>query len=91
MVAQLSAGPSPVKDLAESHPVSLPTFLKHLQVLEQAQIVSSAKRGRVRVCQLEPQRLIEAEHWLDRRRSEWTARLNQLDQLLIEMKQDDSP
>lgn len=73
-------------DLAEPFAMALPSFLQHLQVLEAAGMVSSQKRGRTRTYRLEPQRLLEAEHWMDARRKEWETRLDQLDEFLSELK-----
>lgn len=75
-------------DLAKPFEMALPSFLQHLQVLEESGLVSSKKTGRVRVFQLEPQPFLEAEHWMDRRRKDWKARLDQLDQLLLKMKEE---
>jgi hypothetical protein len=61
--------------------------MQHMEVLEKCGMVSSAKSGRVRVCQLEPPPLLLAEHWIDAHRNQWETRLNQLDALLINLKE----
>jgi DNA-binding transcriptional ArsR family regulator len=62
-------GRSSVKELAEPFPIGLPTFLKHLKVLEDSGLVSSEKSGRTRTCRIRTEHLGEAERWLSRRRS----------------------
>ena len=47
ILARLALGETSVKDLARPIPMSLPTVLKHLAILERGGIVHSEKRGRV--------------------------------------------
>lgn len=61
-------GVASVKDLAAPFPIGLPTFLKHLRVLEDSGLVSSVKTGRIRTCRMQTEYLGEAELWLSRRR-----------------------
>jgi DNA-binding transcriptional ArsR family regulator len=78
MVERLSRGPAPVSELARPLPMSLPSVMQHLGVLEAAGLVRSEKVGRVRTCAIEPQALSFAEQWLNARRSEWERRLDRL-------------
>ncbi len=80
VVERLALGPAAVSELAEPFDMALPSFLKHLRVLEACGIVVSEKRGRVRTCRLDPARLQVVEHWLGRQRRIWERRLDQLDQ-----------
>lgn len=89
VVAQLSAGPSSVSDLAAAHDMALPSFLEHLKVLEGAGLVRSKKVGRVRTCELAPERLAVVETWLDRQRVLWEARLDRLDAYLLSMEKEE--
>ncbi len=61
MVERLSQGPAAVSELAAPLPMSLPSAMQHLGVLEAAGLVMSAKVGRVRTCAIEPDRLSLAE------------------------------
>ncbi|MCC6522028.1 MAG: helix-turn-helix transcriptional regulator, partial [Polyangiaceae bacterium] len=54
--------------------MALPSFLKHLAVLEQSGVVRSRKEGRVRTCELVPRRLAQAERWLAAQRVVWESR-----------------
>jgi DNA-binding transcriptional ArsR family regulator len=79
VIAQLATGPASVSDLAQRHSMALPSFLKHLRVLEASELVVSRKVGRVRLCQLRPDALAVAQSWLEHERRVWETRLDQLD------------
>jgi DNA-binding transcriptional ArsR family regulator len=89
IVERLSRGPAPVSELARPLPMSLPSVMQHLDVLQAAGLVRSQKIGRVRTCAIEPQALSQAEQWINARRSEWEARLDRLGIYLEEMKRDE--
>ncbi len=78
MVERLSRGPAAVSELARPLPMSLPSAMQHLGVLEAAGLVRSAKVGRVRTCTIEPTALSNAEQWINARRIEWERRLDRL-------------
>ena len=78
MVERLSRGPAAVSELARPLPMSLPSVMQHLGVLEAAGLVRSEKLGRVRTCAVEPAALSLAEQWIDARRIEWDQRLDRL-------------
>lgn len=67
--------------------MALPSFLQHLQVLEDCGLVRSVKNGRVRTCRLAPRPLAQAEKWLEKQRTSWECRLDQLDSYLAELKE----
>ncbi|MDB4908055.1 MAG: ArsR family transcriptional regulator [Gemmatimonadetes bacterium] len=83
----LSAGPATVSDLAEPFDMKLPSFVQHLSLLEQARLVKSRKRGRVRTYELAPERFKVAEDWLAARRREWEARLDRFDDYVKQLKE----
>jgi DNA-binding transcriptional ArsR family regulator len=85
MVERLSRGPAPVSELARPLPMSLPAALQHLGVLEDAGLVRSEKRGRVRMCATEPGALSLAEQWINARRLEWEHRLDRLGHYLAQL------
>jgi DNA-binding transcriptional ArsR family regulator len=78
MLERLARGPAPVSELAKPLPMSLPSAMQHLGVLEAAGLVRTEKRGRVRSCAIEPQGLSLAEQWINARRAEWEQRLDRL-------------
>jgi DNA-binding transcriptional ArsR family regulator len=79
VLERLSRGPTSVSKLAEPFKMTLPSFVQHLQVLEQSGLVRSAKKGRVRTCELAPKSLNNAEHWMSSQRAIWEKRLDQFD------------
>lgn len=90
VIERLTAGPAPVSELARPFPMALPSFLQHLCVLEDCGLVTSRKSGRVRTYSLAPKRLKLASTWLEKQRVIWDRRLDQLDDYLIQMKEQKS-
>lgn len=82
VVERLGHGACRVSELAAPFEMALPSFLQHLRLLEEAGLVRSTKAGRVRTCELVPERLAVAEHWLATQRKLWERRLDQLDATL---------
>src|ERR1700722_14340123 len=78
MIDRLSRGPAPVSELARPLPMSLPSAMQHLGVLQAAGLVRTKKIGRVLTCAIEPQALSQAEQWINARRTEWEHRLDRL-------------
>ena len=91
IIERLSRGPTPVSELARPLPMSLPSAMQHLGVLEAAGLVRSKKIGRVRTCAIEPKALSRAEQWINARRTEWQHRLDRLGEYLktLETEGDD--
>ncbi len=88
MLERLAHGPAPVSELARPSGLRLPTILRHLSVLEEAGLVTTAKDGRVRSCALVPQALTPLRSWLDDQRAVWEARLDRLDAYVMQLMKD---
>ena len=86
VIERLTHGPASVSELHAPHDIALPTFLRHLRVLEDSGLVRSEKKGRVRVVHIEAAPLSAAEDWLSRQRRVWEARLHQLDALALTLE-----
>lgn len=82
VLARLLRAEATVGDLAAAHPMSLPGFLKHIQILERAGLVTTNKVGRQRVCQAIPSRLVEARDWIEENRKFWEGQLDSLELFL---------
>lgn len=78
VIATLAHGPQAVSALAAHHDMALPSFLKHLDKLEQAGVITSLKSGRVRTCHLHPDALRPAQDWLTREAVKWGDALDRL-------------
>ncbi|MEM9050300.1 MAG: metalloregulator ArsR/SmtB family transcription factor [Pseudomonadota bacterium] len=81
VIERLTEGPAPVKELHAPHDMALPTFLKHLSKLEEAGLVRTEKKGRVRTVHIEAGPLQRAEDWLSKQRKMWEGRLDRLTRL----------
>lgn len=90
MVDRLTKGKASVSELREPLGISLPAVMQHLQVLEDAGLVTSKKVGRVRTCSLDTGPLSQAEQWLNERRSLWEHRLDRLGAFLLQPENPDN-
>ena len=86
VVQRLTKGEATVSDLHAPHDMGLPSFMKHLGVLEAAGLVTSEKAGRVRTCALNPETMTAAERWFEEQRTFWQGRYEQLDDLLASLQ-----
>ena len=82
ILARLSEGEAPVKELAAPFDLSGPAITKHLHVLERAGLISRGREGQMRPCRLEPHALAPAADWIDQYRAMWEERLDRLDSYL---------
>lgn len=78
IVGVLGRGPASVSALAAPFAMALPSFMKHLSVLERSGVIRSHKAGRVRTCALEPQALTQAQRWIAEQRATWEARTDRM-------------
>lgn len=78
IVEHLAQGPATLSALAGPLGISLPAVHQHMAVLEEAGLAACEKRGRVRLCRLDPKGLGAAEQWIADRRRLWEARLDAL-------------
>jgi DNA-binding transcriptional ArsR family regulator len=90
VLEQLGKGDASITDLAAKFQMTLTGMKKHVQILEQAGLVSSQKVGRVRTCTLGRRRLDEEMVWLEKVRRLWDARFNELDKIVNELKRKES-
>lgn len=78
VIERLVTGPAAVSELHAPHDIALPTFMRHLKVLEDSGLVRSEKKGRVRTVHIEAAPLAVAEGWLQKQRAMWEGRLDRL-------------
>ncbi|MBL4807318.1 MAG: winged helix-turn-helix transcriptional regulator [Rhodobacteraceae bacterium] len=64
ILSQLLENDQTVKQVAEPHAISMAMISKHLQILGRAGLVRQIKRGREKICQLEPDALFVASRWM---------------------------
>lgn len=82
VIARLSRGEASVAELAAPHDMALPSFLQHVRVLEAAGLIRTEKKGRVRTCRLEAERLAALEQWITQYEAAWRGRLDRLGDFL---------
>ena len=86
VLEQLGREEASITDLADRFHMTLTGMRKHVGVLEQAELVTTAKVGRVRTCRLGPRRLEHETAWIERHRRLWDSRFAELDNVLEELK-----
>ena len=84
IVERLSANEQTVGMLAEPLDMSLAAVSKHIGILEEAGLVTRRKRGRERICTLDPAGLLAVRDWTERYVEFWNSRLDALDRALKE-------
>lgn len=89
MVELLRTGPQSAGDLGAAAGLGQPQTSKHLRVLRDAGLVTVTPDGQRRLYALRPSPLADLDAWLQRFRAIWTARFDQLDQLLAEEDDDE--
>jgi len=83
---QLGRADASITDLALAFHMTLTGMRKHVGILEQAELVTTEKVGRVRTCRLGPRRLDEETEWIERYRRLWDARFDELERVVTEQQ-----
>ncbi|WP_438750618.1 ArsR/SmtB family transcription factor [Pararhizobium sp. O133] len=86
VLEQLGRADASITELADRFHMTLTGMKKHVGVLEQAGLVQTEKIGRVRTCRLGSRRLEDEAAWIERYRQLWTARFDDLDAVLEDVK-----
>jgi DNA-binding transcriptional ArsR family regulator len=89
VLEQLGRADASITELAEKFHMTLTGMKKHVSVLEQAGLVATEKVGRVRTCRLGLRRLEEEAAWIEKYRQLWSARFDELDKVVEELKRKD--
>ena len=87
VLGRLGQGTATIGELAAPFDMALPSFMKHIGVLERSRLIVSRKRGRVRTCALDRDNLIAAERWFGEQHLLWQTRYSKLDSLLASIKE----
>jgi DNA-binding transcriptional ArsR family regulator len=82
ILERLGRGSATISELADPTGMSLTGLKKHVQILEQAGLVTTEKRGRARYCRLGPRRLDDASQWIERYRRDWADRFDRLEDVI---------
>jgi DNA-binding transcriptional ArsR family regulator len=87
IIARLSRGPATVNELAEPFEITKQAISKHIQVLEQAGLVTRSRDAQRRPVHLDPAQLEALTAWIDRYRLQSEEQYRRLDALLKEVKE----
>ena len=82
IIARLSRGQATVNELAEPFEITKQAVSKHIQVLEQAGLVTRSREAQRRPVHLNPARLETLTAWVDKYRLVHEERFRRLDALL---------
>ena len=91
IVGRLGQGPETVSALAAPFEMALPSFMKHLSVLERCGVIRSRKDGRVRTCELVPRTLTQAERWMAAQREVWESRSDRMVEFVERLHDEETP
>jgi DNA-binding transcriptional ArsR family regulator len=79
ILTRLGEGPATIGELAGPLDMTLTGVKKHVQVLEEAGLVTTAKVGRARECRLGTERLDDVMSWISLYQQLWERRLDGLE------------
>jgi DNA-binding transcriptional ArsR family regulator len=87
VLESLSGDSRAVTELAQPHGMSLPGFMKHLRVLEEAGLIACMKEGRVVSCALDAAPMKHAAAWIARYEKFWAEKLDSLARYLYQQEE----
>ena len=82
VLERLGRADASITDLAQTFHMTLTGMRKHVGVLERAELVTTAKVGRARICRLGARPLEAETAWLEWYRQLWDARFQALDRMV---------
>jgi DNA-binding transcriptional ArsR family regulator len=86
ILERLRRGSATIGELARPAGMSLTGLKKHVSILEEAELVSTEKRGRARHCRLGPRRLEDVVEWVEDYRRGWEKRFDRLEEIIERKK-----
>ena len=75
--------------MAERFDMSRQAVSKHIKVLQECDLIRPTPMGREIYYHYNPEKMQEMDHWLAELRKLWEARYNQLDDVLLTMKNEE--
>ena len=84
VLEQLATGPATLSELSDGHDITLAGMLKHVRVLESADLIRSVKQGRTRIVELKPRSFDPAARFVESCRNRWHRRFDSLADYLAE-------
>lgn len=90
VIARLGRGPASVSELARPFDMGLPSFMKHIRLLEDTGMIRTKKAGRTRTCVINGPGLSNAERWLAEQRKIWEAQADRLEAFVMLEQEEDA-
>ncbi|HMQ57022.1 MAG TPA: metalloregulator ArsR/SmtB family transcription factor [Rhizobiaceae bacterium] len=87
VLARLAKGEATVTELAKPFAMALPTFSRHLQVLERAGLIERGRDRQYRPCRIDAGPLKQASGWIEQFAPLWEDRFDRFDAMLTELQQ----
>lgn len=87
ILSRLADGEASVNEIAAPFQISQPAVSKHLKVLERAGLIEREVVEQRRPARLKADNMAAAVDWLDEFRAFWGKSFDQLDDILVQMKQ----
>ena len=72
--------------MAEKFDMSRQAVSKHIKVLQECELITPERCGREIYYHFNPKKMQELDSWLDQLRKSWEAQFNQLDKVLLQLK-----
>ena len=72
--------------IAENFDAARPTISKHIQILNECDLIEANQQGREIYYELKIEKMKEVDKWLEQFRKIWKTRLDQLDNLISTIK-----
>lgn len=88
ILSRLAKGEASVSEIAEPFEISQPAVSKHLKVLERAGLIERDIDEQRRPARLKAEPMAAAADWLEHFKAFWGTSFDQLDDVLIQMKQE---
>ena len=88
IIERLSRSEARVTEVAEPFQMSLNAVSKHIRVLEASGVVERHRKGRDNILSINTRSLDEVDGWIDWMRCYWKERLDAMERLLGELKED---
>ncbi len=88
ILSRLAEGEASVNEIAAPFEMSQPAVSRHLKVLERAGLIEREIDEQRRPARLKAEKMAAAVSWLEEFRVFWGASFDQLDGVLLQMKQD---
>ncbi|RKH46401.1 transcriptional regulator [Corallococcus sicarius] len=82
VLRRLGQGPASISELAKPFDMALPSFMKHIHLLEESGWIQTRKEGRVRTCAIEKKPFAVVQAWLSEQRDLWEGRTDRLEQFV---------